>query len=31
MAYRDFKDLPRRTVTDELLHAKLLYIVNNPK
>ena len=31
MAYRDFKDLLRRTAADKLLHDKAFNIGNNPK
>ena len=31
MAYRDFKDLTRRTVSDKILGDKALNIAKNPK
>ena len=31
MAYRDFKDLTRRTASDKILHNKAFYIAQNPK
>ena len=31
MAYGGFKDLPRRTTFDKVLHDKALYIANNSK
>ena len=31
MAYRDFKDLPRRTTSDKELHDKAFNIAKNPK
>ena len=31
MTYRDFKDLPRRTASDKLLHNKAFDIAENPK
>ena len=31
MAYRDFKDLPRRTASDKVLHHKAFNIARNPK
>ena len=31
MAYGDFKDLPRRTASDELLSNKAFIIAENPK
>ena len=31
MAYRDFKDLNRRTAADKVLRDKALYIAKDPK
>ena len=31
MAQRDFKDLPRKTVSDKVLHDKAFNIAKNPK
>ena len=31
MAYGDFKDLPRRTASDKVLHDKAFDIAKNPK
>ena len=31
MAYEDFKDLPRRTASDKVLHGKVFNIAKNPK
>ena len=31
MAYGDFKDLPRRTAADKVLHDKVLNIAKYPK
>ena len=31
MAYGDFKDLPRRTASDKVLHDKEFNISKNPK
>ena len=31
MAYGGFKDFPRRTAFDKVLHDKALYIANNSK
>ena len=31
MVYEDFKDLPRRTTSDEVLHDKSFNIAKNPK
>ena len=31
MAYRDFKDLPRRTASDKVLRDKAFNIAKNPK
>ena len=31
MAYRDFKDLTRKTASDEILHDKAFNIAKNPK
>ena len=31
MAYRDFKDLSRRTASDKMLRDKALNITKNPK
>ena len=31
MAYGDFKDLPRRTTSDKVLHEKVFNIAKNPK
>ena len=31
MAYRDFKDLERRTASDEVLRDKVINIAKNPK
>ena len=31
VAYRDFKDLPRRTASDEVLRDKAFNIAKNPK
>ena len=31
MAYGDFKDLPRRTASDKVLHDKAFNIDKNPK
>ena len=31
MAYRDFKDLPRRTASDKVLHDKAFNIAKNPQ
>ena len=31
MSYADFKDLPRRAVSDKVLHDKAFYIAKNPK
>ena len=31
MAYGDFKDLPRRTAFDKVLHEKVFNIAKNPK
>ena len=31
MAYGDFKDLPRRTASDKILHDKAFDIAKNPK
>ena len=31
MVYEDFKDLPRRTTSDKVLHDKLFNIAKNPK
>ena len=31
MAYGDFKDLPRRTASDKILHAKAFNIAKIPK
>ena len=31
MAYGNFKDLPRRTGSDKVLHDKAFSIANNPK
>ena len=31
MAYRDFKDLARRTASDKLLRYKVFNIAKNPK
>lgn len=30
MAYGDFKDLPRRMVSDEVLRGKAITVVSNP-
>ena len=31
MTYGDFKDLPKRIVSDKILHDKAFNIVKNPK
>ena len=31
MAYGDFKNLPRRTTTNKVLHDKVFNIAKNPK
>ena len=31
MAYRDFKDLRRRTAADKILHDKAFNLAKNPK
>ena len=31
MAYRDFKDLPRRTISNKVLHDKTLNVAKNSK
>ena len=31
IAYEDFKDLPRRTASDKILHDKVCDIAKNPK
>ena len=31
MAYEDFKDLPKRTASDKVLHGEAIHIPKNPK